>query len=131
LRVEGWESLLAKHLQGMRGKPFKWGENDCALSVARWVRTCTRQDYLSGWVGRYKTERGALMQMKKRGYTSAAQIVDEALPGIPVPFARRGDVVMHPNGALGICNGMRSVFVAEQGTLEIDTLSCTKAWRVG
>lgn len=131
MRVQGWEKLLAAHLDAMRMQPFEWGKNDCALSVARWVHACTGKDHFSDWVGKYKTERGAARRMKARGFTSADKIVDATLPIVSVPFARRGDIVLHPNGALGICNGIRSVFVAECGSIEIDTLSCIKAWRVG
>lgn len=131
MRVQGWESLLIEHLDEMRRTPFEWGSNDCALSVARWVHICTGQDHSSDWIGNYKTERGAARKMRARGFTSAAKIVDAKLPFVSVPFARRGDIVLHPNGSLGICNGKISVFLGVEGAIDIETLCCIKAWRVG
>lgn len=131
MRVEGWESLLTEHIEQARYRPFVWGEHDCSLDSADWIRKCTGVDLGSDWRGHYKTKAGATRAMRKRGFLKPADIAANCLSAVPVAFARRGDIVLHPNGALGICNGRASVFVAEDGLLEIPTLSCVRAWRVG
>jgi hypothetical protein len=131
MRVEGWESLLAEHVREAYGIPFQWGTHDCAIWAARWVRTCTGKDFLSDWEGKYKTEAGAKRMMKRRGYDSVAEIADEHLVEIPVALARRGDLLLHPQGHLGVCFGRHGFFLAEHDVTMLGTLHCTKAWAVG
>lgn len=92
---------------------------------------CTGEDFTRDWLGKYKTELGAARRMKRLGFASASDIADRHLPGKPVPFARRGDIVLHPSqGCLGVCNSMMSHFVTEQGLTHVPTLDCLKAWGV-
>lgn len=130
MRVEGWEKLLVEHIEQARGKAFEWGQHDCALWAAEWVRKCTKVDLGSGWRGMYETKEGAAREMRARGFLKPADIAADCLTSIPVALARRGDITLHPNGALGICNGRVSAFVAETGLLEIPTLACKRAWRI-
>ncbi|WP_020476268.1 DUF6950 family protein [Zavarzinella formosa] len=131
MRIEGWEGRLASYLNTSKDLTFEWGRTDCALWAATWVRSCTGEDFLSDWIGKYKTERGAATLMRKRGFQSVADIADAALPVIPVTLARRGDLVLHPvDGCLGIGNGVKSHFLTFKGHTLVDTLACSKAWGV-
>jgi hypothetical protein len=131
VRVEGWEALLAAHIADARGKEFAWGERDCALWCADWVRLCTGTDLGADWRGRYTTEKGAARLMARQGYSSLAAIPDRHLPTIPVAKAKRGDVVLNADGCLGICDGRLSHFLTESGITSIETLRCARAWAVG
>lgn len=130
MRVEGWETLLDDHVHQAYHQPFKWGEHDCALWASQWVGKATGTDHGTLWRGKYKTEMGAARLMKKRGYEGVEAIADAHLTIIPVPFARRGDLILHPQGALGIVVGRHSVFLTAEAVVTIDTLSCLKAWTV-
>lgn len=131
MRVQGWESLLADHIQEAYGRPFAWGTHDCAVWAARWVRTCTGQDFVSAWEGHYTSELGAARLMRKRGYGHVEDIADERLTAVPVTLAKRGDLLLHPvDGALGICFGRHGFFLAERDVTMLDTLACPKAWVV-
>jgi hypothetical protein len=130
MRVEGWESLLAAHIHAAYHQPFRWGQHDCALWASAWVGKAAGTDHGVLWRGKYKTELGAARLMKKRGYTVVEAIADAHLTVIPVPYAKRGDLVLHPQGALGIVTGRQSVFLMRERTESIDTLSCLKAWTV-
>lgn len=129
MRKEGWERLLEAHLHESSG--FAWGERDCALWCAEWVRKATGNDLGTTWRGRYTTEAGAKRLMIRRGYDAPEEIADESLMSVPVPLARRGDIVLHPTqGCLGICNGVYSHFLTGEGPTRVETLACSRAWRV-
>jgi hypothetical protein len=128
MRVEGWESLLVAYLADNR--PFAWGSRDCALWANDWVLACTGVDHGEPWRGKYKTERGAAKRMKTLGFRSVESIPDAHLEPTPVGMAQRGDLVLHPDGMLGICNGRTSSFLTQEAITAIPTLACVAAWRV-
>lgn len=130
MRKEGWESQLSAYLDASTS--FVWGQADCALWSALWVKDCTGQDYTQPWLGKYKTAKGAALRIKKHGFSSVADIASSHLEEISPPLAKRGDIVLHPvQDCLGICNGLRSHFLMEKGTTTVATLACRRAWRVG
>lgn len=129
MRAENWPALLARHLDTPR--PFAWGTCDCALWAADWVRDCTGADPAGGWRGTYKTGRGAKAKLAAAGFSGVEALADSFLPSKPLPLAGRGDVVLHPSGALGVCNGLKSHFLTASGMLAEDTLACSQAWTVG
>ena len=130
-RSEGWERRLADYIAAAIDRPFAWGSHDCALWAATWVDLATGSTFAAEWAGLYKTQAGAWNAMKTRGFSGVAGIADRHLEGIPVNRASRGDLVLHPQGALGICHGVRSYFVTESGLAAEKTLACTRAWAVG
>lgn len=131
MRLEGWEARLEAHIREAYSHAFAWGEHDCALWAARWVLVATWEDFLSDWQGRYKTEAGAARLMKRRGFASVADIADAHLPEIPVKLARRGDLLLHPQGSLGICYNRHGFFLTADGVTMIDAGTCPRAWKVG
>lgn len=50
---------LARFLGAESRRPFVWGEADCALFVADWVRLCTGSDPAANLRGRYACKRTA------------------------------------------------------------------------
>lgn len=131
MRIEGWESLLNEHIEQARKSVFQWGENDCALWSAEWVKKATGNDYAADWRGLYSTEAELQSLLSERELDLPEQIADEVgLPQIQITFAQRGDIVLHPQGCLGICNGLFSFFLTEQGLTSIPTGRCVRAWRV-
>ena len=131
MRAEGWEALLHDYLLEAESRPFAWGEHDCALWAAGWVRLSTGDDFASAWRGRYRTARGAKALMTRRGFSGVAAIASAHLCEIPVPLAQRGDLLLHPSDSLGVCAGARGYFVTESGLLAEAALACGRAWRVG
>ncbi|WP_152051834.1 DUF6950 family protein [Tautonia marina] len=130
MRNEGWEAILAEHIEQARNNAFEWGMNDCALWSADWVRKATGEDFASTWRGRYTTETELNALLAAMDIESPGDIASEHLPEMDVPFAQRGDIVLHPQGCLGICNGLDSYFLMEQGVTRIRTRNCVKAWAV-
>lgn len=121
---------LADYLADALHRPFAWGSHDCALWAAAWVRLATGADHVSDWIGTYSTAAGAFRQMRLRGFDGVEGIAARHLPEKPVREAGRGDLMLHPSGALGICNGLASYFVTEGGLIAEPTLACRKAWGV-
>ena len=131
MRKEGWEQILNEHIKRASYRPFEWGHHDCALWSSRWVKHATGIDLHSEWEGRYSSESELQVLMAKRGITSYEQIADKAgLLPITVSFAQRGDIVLHPQDCLGICNGRMSHFLTASGMTIFPTLNCLKAWKV-
>ncbi len=130
MRVDGWERLLAEYIEAAHRTPHAWGTNDCALWAAGWVRTATGSDYLADWAGLYQSELGACRLMKKRGYRNPEAVADAHLTGIPVDLARRGDLLLHPHGALGICGGVNGYFLTATGVTTFPARQCPRAWLV-
>ena len=128
MRVSGWESRLAAYLEN--APAFQWGENDCALWAAKWVAECTGDDHTGEWLGYYRTERGAKIRMTRLGYRGVAAIASAHLSEIPLSLAGRGNLILHPQGSLGICAGLHSHFLTVDGMTTERTLNCLEAWKV-
>ena len=124
MRVQGWESLLAAYTAS--APAFAWGQHDCALWCADWVALATGRDFTADWRGLYSSEADLLAA---RGLASHADIPGSVgLDEINPAFAQRGDVVLHPQGCLGICTGLLAVFLTETGLTTLRGRS--RAWRV-
>ena len=130
MRIEGWESKLASHVEAAQKKTFAWGVDDCCLNSAEWVFKATGIDFFSDWKGQYDSEESALALIRERGYTDVPSIPDAHLTITPLMLARRGDLLLHPSGALGICVGLKGMFLTSRGVIAAKTTSCVRAWRV-
>jgi hypothetical protein len=130
MRPEAWESLLFHHILEARGKPFEWGTHDCVLDCALWIEKITGADPAAGFRGTYKTEAEAAAVIESLGFATAADLASSVLEEKPVPTAQRGDIVLHPCGTLGICDGAHAYFVTHAGMLRVEFLKCLKAWKV-
>ena len=130
MRIEGWESLLAAHVVQAQEKTFAWGEHDCALWCAEWLRLATGRNLVDEWRGLYTNEEELDSLMLARGHSSYEHIVDAYGLSKPVMLAQRGDILLHPCGTLGICLGKIGIFVTTKGAITERTLACLKAWEV-
>ncbi len=130
MRVEGWENLLSEHVAQANAKEFKWGEHDCALWCAEWVRKITGVDLALDWRRQYSTEAELDALLYARGYETPADIADALGKVKEIHLAQRGDILLHPCGTLGICTGVKGVFVTENGVITERTTKCVKAWGV-
>lgn len=128
MRREGWELMLAEHLD--RVPEFAIGRDDCALWCARWIEKATGLDLVTPWEGKYHDERSLAALMESRGFRSVADIASASLPPRPIALAMRGDLTLYPTGCLGICNGQVSHFLSDAGYLTYPTLQCLRAWGV-
>lgn len=131
MRTEGWEKSLYDYLEASKNTPFVWGQSDCAIWASSFVDTITGSSHASEWVGLYDDEEGATELMLARGYANPEAIADAFLDTKPVKTAQRGDLVLHPCGALGLCAGRLSYFLTPtKGLVATMTNACAKAWTV-
>ncbi len=130
MRRQGWENMLAAHVADARARPFVWGQHDCALWCAQWVLICTGRNHVDDWKGLYSTEEELNALLASRGYADHIAVADSLAEQKPLAFARRGDVLLHPSGTLGICVGSHGIFVTQFGVIAEATMGCIKAWGV-
>ncbi len=122
--------MLATRIQQAYHVPFQWGEHDCALWCADWVFEATGADLLSDWRGKYKTAAGAARLMKRRKFSGVAAIAAKHLPEINPAMAKRGDILLHPDGSLGVCYGRHGFFLTPDSVTTIPVGACPRAWAV-
>src|SRR5689334_21603842 len=111
MRPEGWESLLYHHILEARGKPFEWGTHDCVIWSADWLHKIKGEDPAAEWRGKYSTEKEAQALFASLGVADQSELPSKFLAEIPVAFAQRGDIMLHPSGMLGICDGAHAYFL--------------------
>lgn len=133
MKVEGWEQRLADAIEDARGRPFAWGQHDCATWALDVRRALTGGPDVVTWRGRYRTAIGSHRAMRKLGWHSledgARALMGEPLQGIL--FAQRGDLVLSQGDrAGGVCIGSQAAFVGLDGLLFVPLTDCCMAWRV-
>jgi hypothetical protein len=131
VRSGGWESLLQEYIrEAHQSGIFAWGSKDCALWAADWVKSVTGSDFGAEWRGNYSTQQEAGAFMVSKGFTCTADIADAHLKKAPITFASRGDLLLHPQGCLGVCNGHYGHFLMVNGATRLETMRCARAWAV-
>lgn len=139
-RKEGWEKVLAGHIEESLRKPQAWGTVDCCLFACDWILKATGVDPAAEFRGKYDTQAGAYRLMKKYAnglYGTAEKIFTELeMPETIPTLARRGDIALVPgNGgpALGIVDtsGMRIAVHGKDGLAFVPVNQSIKVWRVG
>ncbi|GEA06230.1 hypothetical protein KUL42_09910 [Alteromonas sp. KUL42] len=133
-RYTDWATRLTQFMQSRQYSKFQWGKHDCCLFAADAVLAMTGHDYAKAFRGRYRTSKGALLALKRKGYAG----IDEALTAIlgePSPrlSVRRGDVVLIKHNGEDTA-GIMFGDVVVPSTLHLETvspLSIQKVWRVG
>lgn len=130
MRVQNWPELLNEYIDISYHLKFEWGVNDCALWVGQYLEKVKVTNKCSLYLKKYKTDLGAKRILKKNGYDSLEQLMDDNFTRRKnINFSSRGDVVYYQE-ALGLCNGINSFFLTEKdGLIAIPTLSCDIAWR--
>lgn len=137
-RVENWDSLLSQYLDDHLDKEFVWGVKDCCLFAADWVLLATGMDFAAPFRGLYDSEDGARLMLALYAQPNKTDIhqgapeayVDSVLPIIDLKLAGRGDIILHPDGAIGICLGYFSYFMLSKGIISLKTSQCAKAWKI-
>lgn len=136
-RPHNWPDWLHLYLNGKFKSPFAWGENDCCLFSADWIRLMIGEDLAADLRGTYSTAEQAEFQLLPSGGLES-HCVDKfkaaGLKEISLAYAQRGDVVMaKPSGnlTLGIVVDDNAAFVhLVRGLVYIPTEQCYRAWRV-
>jgi hypothetical protein len=80
IRRRDWRSRLDAYLDSIEGKPFAWGQLDCALFAADTVLAMTGVDLAESFRGRYSDQEGAAAAIKAAGADDYEAYVATVLP---------------------------------------------------
>lgn len=133
MRYPDWPERLNEFLK--KDHKFNWPLCNCALFAGDGVLAITGEDFAAPYRGP-KTKRGMISRLRKvcGGGVEEAATKESGQPLESVLMAKRGDVVSYDFGdgpALGICIGMKAVFVSENdGMIHIPTKKCRFAWGI-
>lgn len=129
-RLADWEPRLNAWMADKQAAPFEWGKLDCVVFAFGCIEAMTGEQVCPPH-GDYTTRIGAMRALTKAGFDNLAFVMDSVLDDNPPAMAMRGDIVMH-DGGLGVCLGVTSVFLIEDGVgLKSEpTLACSHSWRV-
>ena len=131
-RAENWPALLAAFIEARRARAFCWGEHDCALMAADWVREATGADFAADLRGTYQTAAEAQRIVHQRG--GLLRLCDDALPRhAAAAWAQRGDIVLAENDGrelLAVCAGHYAAAPGPQGLVAIAPAHWRAAWSV-
>ena len=137
-RPENWPARLAAYVQARQSRPFVWGDHDCCLFGADWVRELHGVDLAGDVRGKYKTALGAA-RIVGHGFSLATfvgdRLADHGFAKIPVRMASRGDVVAAHVGAYSrLCFGVivdhRAAFPGAAGLMTIPLNQVAYAWKI-
>lgn len=131
-RVDLTSAVLAQ----FRAKPFSWNGRANCVHLAR--AQLAAMGHAPPPVPHFTTQRGALMQLRKRGVNSLAELIDRFSPRIPPASAWVGDLVLVPGDsrwdALAVHAGGGVIFGWQDGRMgpvQISGSEAITAWRLG
>lgn len=139
MRKSNWEYEFVIFMEEIKTKPFKWGDNDCALFVSGIVKAITDIDMEDGIRGSYSSEKEAQVLIETFGKGSLLKVGNKfakkyGFRKIPILSAMRGDAVMAKvDGILffGVCIGQQLALITSPGKFAIHPMSAAKtAWRI-
>jgi hypothetical protein len=137
-RPDNWPALLWAFVQERQSRPFVWGEHDCCLFAADWVRELHGIDLAADVRGGYSSALGAA-RIVGHGFSLGTFVGDRlAVHGfakIPVLSASRGDLVAAHVGAYSrLCFGIvvdhRAAFPAPAGLMTISLNQAAHGWKL-
>lgn len=132
-RLPDWELRLTDYVSGIVGKPLVWGETDCLMLAAFGVLAVTGTDLRPPRL-RYRTERGAVQALARRGYDGPVAAVDARLERIAPVFAQRGDVaaiIRDGTETCGIVTGSGLLVPTKSVPTFMPAVAASVAWKVG
>ena len=111
-------------------EPFEWAVSDCAF-WADIVRDLTGFDPI--WDGRdYTDGPSAMIALRRAGYHSVLELLEDRLIEIPIAMAGRGDLVVQaecaPLAGPFVLDGSRAYTKALSGPIVVDRSTCTRAF---
>lgn len=139
-RRNDWDQRLAFFLACQAKTLFAWGEHDCCTFAAGAVYAMTGKDPIAEFRGRYSTQRGAVLALKRYGGGDLESTIDAKFSERKIGFARRGDLafVARKNdglGCVGVVTGSDAQFVGtndgKPALLSFVRSDWSKAWSVG
>lgn len=143
-RFQDWPKKLDTFIEENRNRPFKRGQNDCALLAGLAIQAMTGQSFVKTYMTGYKTKKEAFEMLQNMGLEDLEAVATKHL-GQPLKshrMAGRGDIVLidffeefadlGESVALGVVDttGRFAVTTGKDGLITIPMKHWSKAWRV-
>lgn len=128
-----WHHRLDTVVRDRLTKPFKWGEQDCALFAADCVQAVTGDDLAATLRGTYSTALAAARILESWGGLEALATAKLGEPHDTQWNAVPGDIglVQSANGpCLALCAGTHWLAPGERGLQPLARADALKAWKV-
>lgn len=127
------ERKLHQYLLGYKNTQFNWGRRNCCTFASEWIEILTGEDIMISLNKRYQDKLSAHFLIKKVG--GILNEAEKLLKGkeTKLGLAELGDVVCGNAGlgnTMGICCGIKSVFLTKSGLIYLRTSKMKKIWRV-
>jgi hypothetical protein len=124
--------ILFSFIEQNKNRKFEWGKWDCCLFVCDYLNLIIDKDLAKSFRGKYSTEIGAYKQIKKQGYKHIKHMCniifkENGINKKNINKANRTDIILFDN-AIGLCLGLKSVFLTPEGMTFIDTYKCDICW---
>lgn len=120
MRHPDWEQRLLNAVESHIGRPFAWGENDCATLFAAAVQAITGSDPLSEWRG-WSGPLTALARVRRAGCDTVQEFVASRFAPVAPSLAMRGDLgftsEVGPLTCPAIITGAEAVSISEAGPI--------------
>lgn len=133
-RRDDWPGGLAEVVSRYRGRPFQWGETDCATFFSDAVAAMTGHDPFASFRP-WSSEFCAATRLVRAGVRSVEDFVAARFDSIPPVAAGRGDVgYLEERHALTcpvIILGAEAVSMTESGLAIVPRTLIVRAFRVG
>lgn len=133
-RVPDWSERLNVTIAHFQGKPWAWGESDCAVFAAACVEAVTGRNVLGTFRGAYGSRLTAAARLRGRGFRCVREAAACALTRIGATeidprFAQVGDIGITADDVLAV----RLVlgFVARRPDGSFGKAHAVTAWAVG
>jgi len=134
MRREDWEQRLSSLCIDKSEVPHVWGEWDCVIFCAMAVEEMTGENLIADIKGAWTSKIGAARVIKNNGFDSLGDMVADRLKEKPLPFIKRGDVVLcdGPDGEfIGIVMGHFSVGPGPTGLASVPIDQAIRGFEVG
>jgi hypothetical protein len=115
---------LAEYITANLSRRFAWGEWDCVLAAAGWLKESTGRDYLNG-IPKWVNKRQALRIIADLGGLEAA--TDMRMSRVLPALAKDGDIALY-NDVMCIFSGPHIVGPGATGLVFFDRTKAECAW---
>jgi hypothetical protein len=133
-RLPNWRPRLDEYLDGIEGRPFEWLSLNCGFFAADCVIAETGLDFAPEFRGKFTTEKGAALALRRAGFVSVVDVAAARLPEIPPDTARYGDVaavLVDGRPALVLVNRASLICMSAAGKAALPSDRAYRAFRVG
>tara|TARA_R110000787_G_scaffold222868_1_gene331320 strand:+ start:5250 stop:5630 length:381 start_codon:yes stop_codon:yes gene_type:complete len=117
-------SFFYKYIEDNKDKSLKYGVWDCFIFVKGIHKTSIGDEFK----GNYKYKKEYFERLKEIGFTTIKSYCDEKLITIENKQLQRTDIVIYKD-ALGLCDGINSIFLNKKGYTFVKTNLVDKGYR--